>query len=198
MSSDGEIVLKLLGQVRQVCEQVGFLLQTADAQMLKAGFKSEGNTAIDGISYAIINPRQWIPTTAFRFYKHKDYPKRLAFISVLLDNREDIQYTINEPLVTAGFLDFGEVDASLQNESGYSDYWYSRYFGYLMKDHLAKPDGKPFSFENAQLDNEIKGRFKIGTVFAIPLVSVASAEGVKSEVVTKLTSLFKNTENNSP
>ena len=67
-----------------------------------------------------------------------------------------------------------------------------------MKDHLAKPDGKPFSFENAQLDNEIKGRFKIGTVFAIPLVSVASAEGVKSEVVTKLTSLFKNTENNSP
>lgn len=194
VSNDGEVVLKLFSQIRDIFEQVSLLLQTVDEQMLKADFKSEGNTAIENISFGIANPQWWIPTVAFRFYRHKDYPERLAFVSVLLDSPPDKFYVIKEPCITAGFLDFGEIHASLKDEKGYSDYWYSRYFGYLLKDPQVKLDGKPLAFENAALENDIKGRFKGGKVFGVPLVLITNASEVKSQIVTKLISLIKNTE----
>lgn len=188
MSNNGEVILKLFNQVRQVCEQVSSLLQTADDMMTKADCKSEGNNALYAFSYSIMNPSQWIPTVAFRFYRHKDYPKRLAFISVLLDNDWEGYYTIKEPYVTAGFLNFGEAEASLQ-----SDYWFSQYFGYLLQDFKLKPDGQPFPFENEKLRDNLKGRFKSGTVFGVPLVSITNANDIESQIISKLLNLLKNT-----
>jgi len=192
MSKNGEVILGLFGKVRDVFEQVSLLLQTADEQMLKADFKSESNTAIDGFSYAIYNPRQWIPTTAFRFYRHMNYPKQLAFISVLLDSHVDRTYTIKEPYVTAGVLDFGDVDASLQG-----NYWYSRYFGFLLKGPQLNPDGKPISFENEKLEKTIQGEFKSGKIFAVPLVSITNPNEIKLQIVTKLIDLVKGIKNNT-
>lgn len=186
MSKNGEVILGLFGDIREVCEKVSLLLQTADEQMSKADFKSEGNTAIDGVSYTIYNSRQWIPTTAFRFYRHVNYPKRLAFISVLLDSHVDRTYIIKESYVTAGVLDFGEVDASLQG-----NYWYSRYFGYLLKEPQLDPDGKVFSFENEKLEKDIQGKFKSGRIFAVPLVSITNPDEIKLQIVTKLINLVK-------
>lgn len=186
MSNNGEAISKLFNQIRQVCEQVSLLLRTADMQMAKAGWKSEGNTAITEMSYNISNPESWIPIVAFRFYKHKDYANRLAFVSVLLDNHWDRRYTIKEPFVTAGFLDFGETEASLQG-----DYWYSRYFGYMLQDYKVKPDGQPFSFENEKLENDIKGRFKSGKVFGVPLVSIKNPNDIETQIVNKLLNLLK-------
>ena len=190
MSNNGEAIVQLFAKVRQICEQVSLLLQTADEQMSKAGFKSEGNTAIDGISYAIYNGRQWIPTTAFRFYRHANYPRKLAFISVLFDSHTDRTYLLKEPYVTAGILDFGENDASLQG-----NYWYSRYFGFLLKDPQLNPDGNPISFDNAKLEKDLQGDFKNGAVFAVPLVSITNSDEIKLQIVNKLINLFKNTEN---
>lgn len=192
MSTNGETILKLFTQLREVCGHISLLLQTTDEQMSKAGFRSEGNTAIDGISWAIYNPRQWIPTTAFRFYRHANYPKRLAFVSVLLDSHVDMVYVIKEPYVTAGVLDFGDLDISLQG-----NYWYSRYFGYLLKNPELNPDGKPLSFDNDKLEKEFQGGFKSGKVFGVPLVSITKPSEIKSNIVTKLINIFKEFQNST-
>jgi len=188
MSGNGELILKLFNQVRQVCEQVALLLQTADDLMSKSNWKSETNTALHNLSWSILNPAQWIPTVVFRFYKHKDYPKRLAFVSVLLDNDWEKYYTIKEPYVTAGFFDFGEAEANLQG-----DYWYSQYFGYMLHDPKLKPDGQPFSFGNEKLEKDV-GRFRSGTVFGVPLVSLTNPSDVESKITSKLLNLIKNAQ----
>jgi len=184
MSAEGNIITELFKQTRKACDQIGLLLRTADELMLKKGFKSEGNGALEGISYSINSPLQWVPTYAFRFYKISE--KRIAFISVLVD--DDVverYYTVNEPYVTAGFLDFGKLDANLNG-----NYWLAKYFGYLLKDPQVAADGNAHPFKNDGKDPKLK--FQDGQVFAVPLVSIKNADDVKNEIVSKLVNLAKN------
>lgn len=183
MSTDGNKILELFKQTRKVCDQIGLLLRTADELMLKQGFKTESNGALEGISYSINSSLQWIPTYAFRFYKITD--ERLAFISVLVD--DDVVerfYSIDEPYVTAGFLDFGTTKASLD-----SNYWLAKYFGYLLKDPQVVANGYAYEFKNDGKDPKVK--FLKGKVFAEPLVSIKNADDVKNQIVSKLTNLVK-------
>jgi hypothetical protein len=189
MSNKENSFLKLFSQVKQIFQQTSLLLLTADEQMKKANWRSEGNYATEGYSYSIFNPAQWLTSVAFRFYKHKNYPHHLVFISVLLDNDYEGYYTIQEPYVTAGILDFGEAEASLKGD--YADYWYSRYFGYLLKDDKAKPDGKVYEFENEKLDKDI-GRFKSARIFAVPLKLITNSSEVESKIVNPLLLLLKD------
>ena len=187
MSNDGENILKLFKQTRQVCEQVSLLLRTADEQMIKADWKSEGNYAISDLSYTILNPAQWIPIVVFRFYKHKEFPNRLAYVSVLLDDHWNRRYTIKEPFVTAGFFDYGKAEVEDNWE-----YSYARYYGYLSKDHNLKADGQPFQFDRTMLPTDLQGEFENGKVFALPLISIANAKDVESQVTDKLLSLLRD------
>ena len=187
MSDDGKNILRLVKQMRELCQQVSLLLRTADEQMTKAEWDSEGNNAVAGISYSIMNPAEWIPIMIFRFYKNKDYPRRLAFVSVLLDDHWERKYTIKEPLVSAGFFD--HADGELSDDDW--DYWYSRVFGYLSKDHNLKADGQPFQFNRTMLSADKQGKIKSGTVFALPLVLLTNADDVGSQVTVRLISLRK-------
>ena len=172
MNNDGENILKLFRQARQVCEQVSLLLRTADEQMLKADWKSEGNNSISDISYSLLNPSQWIPIVAFRFYKHKHYPNLLSYVSALLCDHFYGEYTLKEPYVTAGFFNYGKTEVKDNWE-----YWYARFYGILSKDHNLRADGQTFKFDKAMLPAEIlgkfekgtQGRFEKGTLFAVPL-----------------------------
>lgn len=184
MSNDGENILKLVKQMRRLCEQVAMLLRTADEQMSKADWNIESSTTLSEMSYTILNPTQWIPINAFRFYRHKDYPNRLAYVSVLLDDHGDRAYTIKEPLVTAGFLDYG------QGKISDDEYWYARYYGHLSKDHNLKSDGQPFRFDRTMLPPDLQGKFESGRVFAVPLVSISNADDVQSHITSKLLSLL--------
>ena len=186
MSSDGENILKLFRQARQVCEQVSLLLRTADEQMLKEGWKSEGNNAISDISYSLLNPSQWIPIVAFRFYKHKNYSNRLSYISVLMCDHFDRRYTIEEPFVTAGFFDYGIAEVKDDWE-----YWYARYYGYLSKDHSLRADGKTFRFDKKMLSTDVQGKFEKGIIFALPLTSILNARDVGLQVTDRLLGLLK-------
>jgi hypothetical protein len=188
MSNTENPFLKLFAQVKQIFKQTSLLLLTADEQMKKANWKSESKYATEGYSYSIDNPAQWLTSVAFRFYKHRNYPHHLVYISVLFDGDHEGYYTIQEPYVTAGILDFGNAEASLKGD--YADYWYSRYFGYLLKDDKAKPDGKVYDFENEKLDKDI-GRFKSAKVFGVPLVSISNATDVESQITNKLLNLLK-------
>lgn len=187
MSNDGENILKLVKQMRQLCEQISLLLRTSDEQMTKADWNSETNTAIADSSSSLLNPAYWIPIVVFRFYKHKDYPNRLAYVSVLLDDHWDREYTIKEPLVTAGFFDYGRANVSDDWE-----YRYARFYGKLLKDRGLKADGQPFHFEKMMLPSDKQGNFEGGEVFALPLVSITNANDVESRITNKLLNLLKD------
>lgn len=185
MSNEGQNILKLVKQARKLCEQVAMLLRTADEQMSKSDWNPESNSALSDLSYSILNPTAWIPIIAFRFYRHEDYPNRLAYVSALLDDHWYREYTIAEPLVTAGFLDSG------QTEFSDTENWYARYYGHLSKHHNLKADGQPFRFDRAMLPPNLQGKFENGMVFAVPLVSITSADDVGSLITSKLLSLLK-------
>jgi hypothetical protein len=184
--SDGENILKLFKQMRQLCEQISLLLRTADEQMTKADWENQGNLALSDTSANILNPAQWIPIVMFRFYKHKDYPNRLACVSVLLDDHWEREYTLTEPVVTAGFFDYGKT--SVNNDW---EYWYARYFGHLIKARGLKPDGQPFHFDKMMLSPDKQGKFEGGEIFALPLVSITNSNDVESQITSKLLNLLK-------
>jgi hypothetical protein len=186
VSNDAENILKLVKQMRELFGQISLLLRTANEQMAKADWNSEGNTALVDLSWSIMNPTQWIPTNVFQFYRHKGHTNRLAYISVLLDDDLYGRYTIKEPLVTAGFLDYRQAEISDD------EYWYARYYGYLSKDHNLKADGQHFHFDKAMLPTDLQGRFEDGEVFAVPLTSITNANDVEQQITKRLLELLKN------
>lgn len=189
MSTDGENILKVIKQTRSICEQISLLLRTVDEQMKKAGWDSEGNTAIAESSSSIQQPAQWLPSEVFRFYRHKDYPNRLAYVSILLDDDKWKEYTIKEPLVTAGFFDYGQVKVGEQGDNWL--YWYARYYGYLAKDKGLSPDGQHFHFDPRTARTGDWGEFESAEVFALPLTSITNADDAKSKITDKLLELVK-------
>ena len=192
MSADGENILKLIKQVRSLCEQLSLLLRTADESMIKAGWQNESSNAIAEISWSIRNPERWMPIAAFRYYTHKDHKNLLAYVSILLDDHWDRRYAIKEPLATAGFFDYGKGAEVGENW----DYWYLRYFGYLSKDHNLKPNGQPFHFKREIVPSSIQGKFKKlfekGAVFALPLTSITNASEVDSLITGRLLKLVSD------
>ncbi len=185
MNNDGENILKMFKQIRQIFEQVSLLLRTVDEQMIKADWKSMGNYALSDLSYSILEPASWIPIMVYRYYKHKEFPNRLAYVSVLLDNHWYRKYTIKEPLLTAGFLDYGRDEVVWENH-------YARYYGYLSEIHDLKADGQFFQFDNTMLPSDVQGKFKNGKIFALPLISITNAKDVESKVTIKLLNLLRN------
>lgn len=189
MSSDGENILKAIKQTRSICEQISLLLRTLDEQMKKGDWNSEGNLAIVETSTSILQPMQWVPSDIFRFYRNEDYPNRLAYVSVLLDDDKWREYTIKEPLVTAGFFDYGHVKVGEQG--GNWLYWYARYYGYLAKEKGLSPDGQPFHFDPRTARTGDWGKFESAEVFALPLTSITNARNAKSMITDKLLELLK-------
>ena len=110
----------------------------------------------------------------------------MAYVSLLLDDHFSGKYTIKEPLLTAGFFDYGT-----KPEEDW-DYHYLRYFGYLSKPHHLEPNGEIFQFKIEMLPPNIVGpitkekAFENGEVFALPLTSIKNAEDLKAKVTDRL------------
>jgi len=193
VSNDGENMLKLVKQMKQLCEQVSLLLRTADEQMRKADWKEEGNVAISDSSASIDNPERWIPIAVFRFYRNGKHPNHLAYVSILLDDHWEGEYTIKEPLVTAGFFDYGQEKVG--NVWSNWQYWFARYYGYLSAEYPnLMPDGQPFHFDPRTAQTGDWGEFKSAEVFALPLTSITNADDVASKITSKLISLTRKEE----
>lgn len=189
MNNDGPNILGLFQQTRKICEQVALLLRSQEAQMEKKNWKTDRSTGVSDFSYSIEYPTWWIPIFAFRVYKNENYPNKLAFASVLLDNHWHGEYTLTEPLVTAGFFDYG-------NEEVGGDWQYSfvRIFAYLAKNHNWEANGEPFFFNRAMLSSSHKGNFKSGKVFALPLVSINNDKEIKNKITNKLLNIVEKKE----
>ncbi|MHA1941414.1 MAG: hypothetical protein ACW97P_06780 [Candidatus Hodarchaeales archaeon] len=189
MSNDGQNILELFQQARRICEQVALLLRSQEAQMEKKAWKTDRSTGVSDLSYSIKYPTWWIPIVVFRLYKNENYPNKLAFASVLLDNHWDNEYSLTEPLVTAGFFDYGNEEVN-----GDWQYSFARIYGYLYKNQNWEANGEPFSFDRAMLSSSHKGNFKNGKVFALPLVSIKNDKEIKSKITNKLLTLVEKKE----
>jgi hypothetical protein len=188
LNTDGENILKLVQQVRQLCQQTALLLRTADEQMKKKCWISN-NTAFAEKSGSILYPEYWIPIMAFQYYSNDKHLNRLVYVSVLLDNDWTEKFTIKEPLITAGFFDYGTEEFN-----GNWDYKYFRYFGHLSRTHDLKPDGQHFHFDRKMVPISLIGKFKntfeTGVVFALPLTSITNASEVESKITNILLDLL--------
>jgi len=180
MSNDGPNILQLFQQTRKICEDVALLLRTQEEQMSSKGWETDRSTAVCDSSSSIHNPWGWIPINAFRFYVNDKHPNVLAFISVLLDDHWDNLYSIKEPIITAGFFDYGNKKWDT------FDYSFSRVYGYLFKKHNWEPNGELFSFDRSMLSSNHRGDFINGKVFALPLVSIKNEKQIETKITDKL------------
>ncbi len=189
MTNDGQNILECFQKTRKICREVGLLLQSQEAQMKEKEWNARSNTSVAEGSNHINYPGYWIPIAVFRLYKNKQKPSKLVFSSVLFDNHWEKEYLIEEPLITAGFFDYG--NKSVDEDFEYS---FTRIYGCLHKKYNWKHNGETFSFDRTMLPSNHKGNFVSGKVFALPLVSIKNDNDVKDTITNKLLQLLENNE----
>jgi len=187
MSNDGENILNSVKQMKNIFKDVSRLLETVDGLMEKEEWIpawKQRNLSILESSNSLINPDRWMPSEIFRFYKKKDIPK-LSFASVLLDDDLDENYTISEPLITAGYFDLGDKKVD------YPDYGWPRIYGFA-KNEEDNGTITPFKggIELAK-DRKYNFPFESGEGFGWPLTSIKNTEDIQNKIIIPLIKLLK-------
>jgi hypothetical protein len=189
MNKDGKKILEAVRQMKKIFGDISLLLREVDSIMEREEWLSKtGSTIWSYGSQSIYNPDRWMPNELFRFYWNKEYPYYLVFVSILLDNDiEEDYYTIEEPLITAGFFDYGgkKID---KNE--WKKYWYARWYGYIDKEKR-KNDGKPILVNPKKDWGEDWHPFKSSYCFGLPLTSIKNYSDVENKIVKPLIELLK-------
>jgi len=185
MESEGRQITEAVRQMTKLHHDIAALLKTVEQDILSDTEWSvysvgrAGNIAIAETSSSIGNPGMWMPRYMFRFFVSDVRPQILMFVSVILDGWDHEQEQFKEPLVCAGFFDYGE--------SGRYDnrwrWWYSRIgawtawdadYGVVNEVDLAKvPTAK---------DMKVK---RVGLI-TVPLVSIQTAADLKNNLIDKL------------
>jgi hypothetical protein len=189
MSEDGKNILKLVKQIKNLCEQTSLLLRTADERMEKEGWESYKNTAIAWSSGSVQNPKQWFPDTLFRFYTNNSYENILLVVSIFLDDDFFGEYKeeITEPLITAGCFDFGR-DNKVSDAGDYWIYHYAKLYGYLKN---RKDQGEIHESPPGWKEEWGKGwRSESYKCFGLPLTSITNAQDINDKIVEPLLKLF--------
>jgi hypothetical protein len=188
MSEDGKNILKLVKQIRNLCENTSLLLRTVDVKMEKQGWESYNNSAISNNSASVQNPKQWFSDILFRFYTNNGLENIMLFVSIILDDDFFGDYKITEPLITAGFFDFGR-DNKVGDRSDNWDYYYARLYCYLKnrKDQGEIHESAPGWQE--ELDKKY-WQAESYKCFGLPLTSITNAQDIESRIVEPLLKLF--------
>jgi len=190
LSNDGENIRSMISQMKEFYQQISLLLKTVDTQLKKEKWVNPNNTAIADSSKHIDYPSYWLPAEIFRFYLNmEENPKRLGFVSALVDDDKHGNYEIKEPLVTGGCFDY-ETEKKQTDDEDY--YRYSKFYGYLSKKYDLKTNGEIFSFKKDMVDPEFQGEFENGQIFAIPLVTLLDEKDVKSKMTDPLMSILRS------
>ncbi len=186
MSEDGANIIQIFHGVERIYSQIALLLNTVDEIMGNEGWKGFKKVVSYGSSLSLDYPERWFPHILLRFYKHEANPHLLAFVSILLtdDIEEYYEVEINEPLITAGYFDYGE-----SNEVGNNwDYWYAKCFGYYGEN----PDANGIVYGTKtdwEDDWNDKFHFQSFKCFGLPLISITNATDVETKIVQRLISL---------
>lgn len=184
MSADGTNILKAVKQLRAILVDTGLLLKTIDGKMEKAGWPLL-TPYVTEFSYSVNNPEKWFPSELFRFYKSEKSKSILPFVSVILDDDREGEYTISEPLVTAGYFDYGK------NEVGNNwHYWYAKWHRYQEN---PQNDGQIIRLEPSMRwkeDWEENYPFEASACFGWPLTSITNEKDVETKIVFPLLNLL--------
>jgi len=185
MSTDGKVIFAFIQEIRKFCRQISELLGTADKLVGEEGWECcIGNRCSAHHKYSLIDPHGWFLGEAFRFYQHQEAPHLLAFIALMLDDHNQKHYFLNEPLIAAGWFDYGKENQVVWKK----EYWYSRFHGYMenRKDdgtiHVVDPQKYWSKEENEKYDY----KFRTAHTFAVPLVLVTDTDTLKSKITDPL------------
>lgn len=178
--ASGKKITDAINDIRFFYSDIALLLKTSDSYLIeKKGFVPfSGSDAISGGSYSINLPDQWIPSTIYRCYKHSDYDQVVAFISIILFNRDFEEWStqsnhLREPVISAGWAKFkDEINPSCRA-------WLPKMFLWS----LINPDGKT---EHTRTDftNAPKTTDRIiERCMALPLVEVQNTEHLLTKIL---------------
>lgn len=174
MSENGKNAMKLINQIKNLYKEISLVLQTADKLMEDHKWKPKaGNTAVTW-SYHLAYPDWWIPQDIFRFYFKEGYEHILPFISVILFDRDN-ETKLSEPLISAGYFDYG-----IGNTITTWEYWYSHF--HIKQDNF-KDDGE---LAPILLNDPEKYTFKNAYSLAKPLMQIYNSQSLLDEIVKPL------------
>jgi hypothetical protein len=176
--NDGSNIVEALRSLRKLCAEIASLLSSADNLMSHNGWTPMVGNVYGRLTYTLAEPKKWIQQDIFRLYRNPELKHLACFISVILDDTEKPD-SITEPLLTAGFFDYG-----IGSEVGISE----KHFDYsLVRWHLNMPDRNDKGVLT-QIEHEpsLKETFKrVGTI-GIPLLSITDALGLQRTIITPL------------
>mgnify|MGYP001568595060 CR=1 FL=1 len=196
MTDSGKELSGSIRQFRKMFIDLSKLLQTVDELMRNEGWvyppsdRGSQNNVVLAASATINYPERWMPYVLFRFYTKPNRPSILSYVSVLLDDDVDGEYRLEEPLVTAGFFDYGNKEA---------DQWEAWWCKWHMYSDEAdrKDDGSVISSyggwkeEWKKEEQGITYPFEEFKVFARPLVELTTPEIVKAKITDELLKLLE-------
>ena len=175
---NGNEILGSLRQLARFYSDCALLLKTAEACLADAGWQNvTGNRGIADLSKSIEYPEFWPPYYAFRFFGSDRHKSLMAFVSVIFDLPEEPRL-ITEPLVSAGWFEFGE--GVIPDDKEY-------YFATL---HLWMPnrkdDGTFFQLDPRKEWPDEGYKISQLTTLAVPLVSVTNSQCLRDRVIEPL------------
>lgn len=193
MSENGKNIINVIKEIRQLSEQIHLLLSTSDELMKEKGWEPFNKTVMVEHSNSLDIPEEWYPYYLFRFYK-KDKSNFLLYIGILLYNDNEGYYEITEqPLITAGYFDYGQNKVTLNT----FEWWYAKWFGYLEE----KADGIIYSSDDNWKDNwkassnedsKINYPFINWKCFGLPLTNITNSDELQSKIIKKLIDILPN------
>ena len=106
MSETGKNINAAVNQLRVFNKEVAKLLETADGQMKDSGWEPHKAKCISTLN-RLGNVDSWMPCCIFRGYTNTRNKHLLAFVSVILYDRDgDSKGGVDEPLVSAGWCEY--------------------------------------------------------------------------------------------
>lgn len=205
MTDEGTNLSGFIQEILKLCKQISDMLGAADRLMGEEGWQPWqplSDTAFFERSGNLYEHKKWFPSEVFRLYISENNPHILAFISVLLFDRYKEFYHFTEPIISAGWLDYGtgeQVDGNWRpwyaRFHGNWRSWYGRFHGY-MKD--TKDDGTLCqltpSVDWPKEQEKYDFKFKTASTFGFPLMSINTAEDLKSKITDQLLDYISKAE----
>ena len=188
MSDEGKQILESTRNFRKYLEDIGQLLSTAEARLIKLRYEAvPDSTAFAGGTVSIEKPKQWLLQDAFRFFKHKNNSHILAVVSVIIDDLNELDSFI-QPIVSALWFNYGKG-----NEVKKKPVQKATKNGWMYKFSRTVLDLKNPDLEGKMIDihPELEKYFeKFGILssqaLAVPLVDIRSERDIEEKIISPL------------
>ncbi len=166
--------------VRQVFKETAQLMTKLDDLMGADWTPCYGNTITKDVSRDLQRPGDWLARGCFRLYERKGDPGVRKGIAVRY-----VGGGIERPILIGGRLDYVLAKGSAAPEA--SDHWDLRHAWFEAGPEDKRIDGTVYCAEpeEALLGDHVDA----AQVFAIPLVSIASEDDIRTEVYDRLMDL---------